>query len=46
MAYVFFWLVFKNPVNMFTNGTLLGRKILEHTVKQLLAIGDTYQVSY
>lgn len=46
MAYAFFWLVLRNPVNMFTNGTLLGRKILEHTVKQLLVIGDTYQVSY
>lgn len=41
----FFWLVLRNPVNIFTNGTL-GRKILEHTVKQLLVIGDTCQVSY
>lgn len=41
----FFWLVLRNPVNIFTNGTL-GRKILEHTVNQLLVIGDTCQVSY
>lgn len=43
--FFFFWLVLRNPVNMFTNGTL-GRKILEHTVKQLLVTGDTCQVSY
>lgn len=43
--FFFFWLVLRNPVNIFTNGTL-GRKILEHRVKQLLVIEDTCQVSY
>lgn len=43
--FFFFWLVLRNPVNIFTNGTL-GRKILEHRLKQLLVIEDTCQVSY